>query len=665
MASSEKRTRGPNKQPPWSRNPDDGTTVLRLVLDASDPRQRGRIEAMFEGAYRVRRALQRDARARCRAYWAATHERARGPSAVRERLGLSRKALEDAAYAHLDAAPHLRRSVTKALAMHLADSVWTAAERHLFRDASGGRHGAPRASRWFDFTRLPGRARSHTHANKWETFRLHGTLAGHRAAYTDRDGDFVQPRRMRAVERSAWWRYDGPLAVVFSGLADGTLVLPVRLPTAPCNQPILDHHLADPSRWHKVDLVRRRDPHAPGGWRYEAHLMVLAQPYVSPAVAARRAQVALEAADRVAGIDVNVSNVTIASHEAGRELRLTRLARDAAQTRRDRGRARRERRRQRALDRSRRAANRAQYELSRRQQKRAQRRAARGLPEIEVLPMGPRKARSDGVPLQRYRRDQLSRGYQRLRATQAWHAEAAARLRRDQARQTAGEVVATHGYQLVVEDCDFSAWARSWGRALAAFSPATLLAAIDRESRAVGQVAGGRGGVVRASTRATALSQHCPCGARVDKRLADRVHACPSCGLRGDRDAVAAVLASFVVFDVAGEVASARVDYDAAADALPRIRRVMEASYQGWQDTLSESTDLSAREGSFLAWWTSTSRLSASRSDPGMARRNVGTASCSTRNEPGFGQTTSDRARMRTDMFNRYAQRWTYLRDTS
>jgi hypothetical protein len=83
------------------------------------------------------------------------------------------------------------------------------------------RHGMPRVGRWHDFTRLPGRARSHTTANKWETSRLCGTLAGHRAAYTDRTGDFVQPRHLRPVHSNAWWSYDGPLAIVFTGLADG------------------------------------------------------------------------------------------------------------------------------------------------------------------------------------------------------------------------------------------------------------------------------------------------------------------------------------------------------------------------------------------------------------------------------------------------------------
>jgi hypothetical protein len=194
VVSSEKRTRGPNQQVPWARRPEDGVSVLRLALDTSDPMQRARIEAMFRAAYAVRRAVQRDARDRARAYWAARHERARDPAAVRERLGLSRTALEHAAYAHLDAAPHLRRFVTKALAMHIADGVWTQTERHLFADARGQRHGMPRVGRWHDFTRLPGRARSHTTANKWETFRLCGTLVGHRAAYTDRTGDFGSSR---------------------------------------------------------------------------------------------------------------------------------------------------------------------------------------------------------------------------------------------------------------------------------------------------------------------------------------------------------------------------------------------------------------------------------------------------------------------------------------
>ena len=658
MGSSGKRTRGPNQQTPWARTPEDGLSVLRLSLDTHDPRQRARLEAMFRSAYTVRRAVQRDARDRARAYRAATHERARDPAKARARLGLSREALEHAAYAHLDAAPHLRRFVTKALAMHLADSVWTATERHLFPDARGRRYGIPRVGRWHDFKKLPGRARSHRKANKWETFRLVGTLAGHRAAYTDGDQDFVQPRRMRSVTSNDWWRYTGPLAVVFTGLGDGTLVVPVRLPTAPSNQPILEHHLADPSRWHKVELVRRQDPNVVGGWRYEAHLSVLITPYVSPTAAARRARAAIETIDRTAGVDVNVSNITVVSHAGGEDIRVSRLERDASQKQRERRRTRRERKRERALDRSRRAMNAAQYQLSKRQAKHARRRAERGLRPVEVIPMGPRHARADGVPRQSYRHDQLSASFRRGRAAQSADAAAATQARRDRARQVAADVVATHGYRLVVEDASVTAWSRSWGRAVAAFSPGLLVAAIDREARAVAALAGRSGGMLRAATHTTALSQHCPCGARVEKRLGDRVHRCPSCQLHADRDAVSAALASFVVFDKPGVSSSAQVDYAAATEALPAIRHALSIRSWGWQDTPSESTDLSAREGSSLSWSTSTP-------DPvAVARRTVGKAPCSTLDETGLRQTTPDRARVRTDMFHKY-DRWSYLRDTS
>ncbi|HEY0986743.1 MAG TPA: zinc ribbon domain-containing protein, partial [Kofleriaceae bacterium] len=226
-------------------------------------------------------------------------------------------------------------------------------------------------------------------------------------------------------------------------------------------------------------------------------------------------------------------------------------------------------------------------------------------------------------------------------------AAGAAQARRDRARQVAADIVATHGYQLIVEDASISAWSRSWGRAVVAFSPGRLIAAIDREARAVATVAGGDGGVQRAATRTTALSQHCPCGEWVPKGLADRVHRCPACQLHADRDAVAAVLASFVVFAAPGAPSSARVDHAAAANALPAIRRALSIPFSylgGWQDALSESTGLSAKEGSSLTWWTPTP-------DPvAVARRTVGMAPCPTLDETGARQTTPDRARTRTNM---------------
>lgn len=667
------RTRGPNKQRPWARRHEDGLSVLRLALDVADPVQRHRLASMFSAAYAIRRAVQRDARDRSRAYRAARHERQRDPGAVRARVGLSRPALEHAAYAHVDAAPHLRRFVTKALAMHLADSVWSATERHLFADASGKRHGMPGVGRYHEFLRLPGRARSHTKERKWETFRLHGSLDGHRAAYTEPDGRLFQPRRMRPIAdepAGSWWAYEGPLAVVFSGLPSGTLVLPVRLPAAPSNQPILDHHLADPTRWHKIDVVRRRDPNAIGGWRYEAHLMVLTTPYVSPRMAAKRAAAARHTIERSAGIDVNVSNLTVASHARGHDLRITRVERTGDDKARGIRRARRERRRLRALERSRRAANAAQYQLSKRQDKRARRRAAAGLAPVQVIPAGPRVARADGKPVQAYKKDVLSRSYRRGRAALAADAASVAQARRDHARQVARELVAQHGYQLVVEDTRLADWARAWGRSLAAFSPGWLVSAIDREASAVASVAGILGGVVRASTRTTALSQRCLCGARVGKTLGQRVHTCPACGLVADRDAMSAALGACVVLAERDLPGSATIDRDLARtlhyDVRTRVvlRDTLLSSVKGRQDVPSESTAHSARDGSFVA---EKGRTPSTPTWGGwVARRTVGTAPRATLDEPGHAnQTTPERARRRTHLFGDGLAYAMPLRDSS
>ncbi|MEV6926202.1 zinc ribbon domain-containing protein [Dactylosporangium sp. NPDC051485] len=76
-----------------------------------------------------------------------------------------------------------------------------------------------------------------------------------------------------------------------------------------------------------------------------------------------------------------------------------------------------------------------------------------------------------------------------------------------------------------------------------------LLTALRRETTAVAAHTGrGPGpGLVRAGTRRTAWTQHCLCGQRVPKDLADRRHHCPGCGLTGDRDLVAALIGAHTV----------------------------------------------------------------------------------------------------------------------
>ena len=247
--------------------------------------------------------------------------------------------------------------------------------------------------------------------------------------------------------------------------------------------------------------------------------------------------------------------------------------------------------------------NAQQYQLSKRQAKRARRREDAGLAVKPVIPAGPRLARSDGKPLQAYRKDSLSNGYRRDRAGQVAAAAAATQSRRDHARQVASTLVREHGFQLTVEDCDLRTWAVRWGRSLAAFSPGTLVLAIEREAEAVARVAGMPGGLLRASTQTTAMSQHCLCGSRVAKSLADRVHACPACGLRADRDAISATLAACVAFGNPAVPASARVDFatsrgllDAAATRAV-LCDTLTNSIRGRQDVPPESNAHSAHEG--------------------------------------------------------------------
>jgi len=565
--------------------------VIRLELDATDDVVRRRLEAQWEAVFRLRRALQRDAVARCRAYWAAHHERASDPKAVRARLGLSRKGIEAAAKCHIEASGWMRAHLTKAVGLHVADEVWETIDRHLFADASGQRHGAPRVGAWFDFTRIPGRARSHTKTTPtWETYRLVGTLDGHLATYrhpqlsatistaavaaTEPAGSSIlaQPARIPAppwpVSKS-WWDHNGALAVVFTGLPAGDLVLPVRLAQGAGQWPHLHHFLGNPVVWHKIDLVRVADRRAPGGWRYYAHLLVHQAGYQSPSTRARRAALP---AGRRAGVDANVSNLAVASfpHNRPSELTVAQIVCTPQQQRAAARAAKRARDRQRALDRSRRNTNPGQYGSSVRQRRRAERRTATGLPERQITnPGGARHCRADGRPVRAYRHDDLSGQYRRRRADHGAGAHALSAAKQSWATAVAAQIVATHGNAITVEDCRISTWARLWGKRIALFSPGMLVAALAAECAATG------GKLTRAGTRTTAMSQHCLCGARVPKTLAQRVHDCPQCGLRADRDIVSAALAACVTFTNTDDPHTATADYrlaHAARDGLASLQ---------------------------------------------------------------------------------------------
>ncbi|WP_317187538.1 zinc ribbon domain-containing protein [Mycobacterium avium] len=572
--------------------------VIRLELDVSDHRMRRRLERQWEAVFRLRRALQRDAAARCRAYWAAYHERADDPKALRARLGLSRKGIEAAAKAHIEASGWMRDHLTKAVGLHVAHEVWETIDRHLFADSAGRRHGPPRVGSWWDFGRIPGRARSHTKDQPtWETYRLVGTLDGHLTAYRHRHlpagvrtgcqaadrvagtSILAQPARLPAPTRpvsKSWWDHDGALAVVFTGLPGGDLVLPVRLPSGAGQWRHLAHFLADPTIWHKIDVVRVRDRRAPGGWRYYAHLLIHGSGYQSASTIARREQIP---SGRRVGVDANVSNLAIVSfpdaqpgHLDIEQLRCTDTQQRAADSS-----ARRARGRQRALDRSRRNTNSGQYGLSVRQHTRAVRRAAAGLPAKSVAnPGGSRHARVDGVPLRAHCHDALSQRYQRTRSDHAAEARRTSQAKRVRAAEVAAAIVAAHGNRITVEDCRISTWARLWGKRIALFSPGMLVTALGDECAASG------GRIYRVGTRSTAMSQHCPCGQRVPKMLAQRIHHCPHCGLHADRDLVSAALAACVELADPDDPCTAVVDYQ-----LAHALRDGLASQQEWEGSVN------------------------------------------------------------------------------
>jgi hypothetical protein len=623
-----RRFRGKNKNRRWTRDTDTELAVIRLPLDVHDPAIGHRTENLFSAMWSVKRALQRDARAAVDAYWAGDVRRETDAKAWRLELGLSREGMERRAYRHMENSQHLAHHVTKALVMHQADEVFeTSVSRHLFPDSSGRRFGRPKTGRWWDYARIPGRARSHTTDRKWETFRLHGTLAGHLDAYRHRDldrtvtspeqvaalpagiGVLEQPRQLPAPERptgriatgqvtakktpktraATWWDHTGALAVVFTGGAAsrrGDLVLPVRLPSGSGRWPRLLHFLNNPEVWHKIDLVRRQDTSAPGGWAYEAHLMVLAGGYASPATKARRQAAA--ALERVGGIDGNVSNLSVVSFPstfdpADGDIQATRIEPSAEELAALAKLRRKERGRKRALDRSRRASNPGQYQPSKRQQSRADRRQAVGLPTRTVaVPGGARAANKAGVPKQAYRRDVLSAGYRLNRARLTEAAATAAAAKDHHARRIAAEIVTGHGANLVVEDCDIRTWYRLWGKALQATTPGRLITAVGRECEKTG------GRMLRASTFTTKLSQTCFCGEKVTKTLGDRIHTCTACGLVGDRDKVAAALCAHVHLTDPDDPSTARL-------AIVQARHAQILFHEGLQEALSSQPQRGAR----------------------------------------------------------------------
>jgi transposase len=588
---------------------DQAISTLVVSLDTSDAHSRRRLETLYFTVHNLRRALQRDAQRLCRDYWARKDDRdALGWKAVADDLGLNRKGFERLARDHAANSGWATSHVPMQLVYAMADGVFENAARHLWSDASGHRAGALHVTPLHEFATIVGRGRSHTTQNKWETFRLCGTLEGHLDAYGHgahgehpTRGDVAklhagtpilrQKKRMKTPGTAKWSSYTGPLMMVFAGgpqSKEPELQLPLRLPQGRGSWDRIVHFLGRPDLWHKIDLVRRADSSAPCGWRYEMHLLVLNESYTSP-----RNRVLLDTVptNRTACVDVNVSNLAVVSVDATHgDPRSTMVARDASERDRLARAEAKKRRGQRRADRSRRAGNATQYAKSQAQVKRDERRAERGLrPVVDATPRGGRLSNAAGVPHQAYCRDHLSVTYRNLRRRQGERDRAQSLTKKARAHDVAVQLVAIHGTNWTCEDCNLTAWAKLWGKSLHAFAPGMVTAEL---------VARLGGSYVRVATGPTALSSHCLCGRRAKKDLGERYHVCGACGFTGHRDLVSAALGTCVVCADVSDPRSARVNFvkagvlqaELSATSIHPTSTNQVSTNHGYQDALTSQT---------------------------------------------------------------------------
>ena len=599
------RRRGKNKSVAWRIPEGQVTSTFVVSLDPSDAYARKRLQTLYFTMFNLRRALQRDAQRLCRAYWGRKEDRdTLGWKAVAEELSLNRNGFEQLARDHARNARWAMDHVSMALVSHMAAAIFENAARHLWPDNAGKRHGALHVTAPRNFATIHGRARSHTTANKWETFRLYGTLEGHLDAYghgalgehpTLADVATLSPgspvlRQLRMTTPGPTKRstYTGPLVMVFAGGSESTepeLQLPVRLPQGRGQWDRVVHFLSQPDLWHKIDLVRRADSSQPGGWRYEMHLLVLNGGYTS---ATNRALLDAAPTDRKSCVDVNVSNLAVVSVDVSHhDPRSTVVRTDASERDRLARAAAKRRRGERRVDRSRRASNAHQYAMSKAQVKRDERRAARGLRCVtDSTPRGVRLTSAAGVPRRAYRRDHLSANYRDQRRRLGERERAQSLTKHTHAHDVAVQLVAIHGANWLIEDCNLANWAKRWGKSLHAFAPGMVTAEL------AALVARRGGSFVKMATGPTALSSHCLCGHRVKKDLSTRTHHCGACGFSGDRDLVAGALGTCVVTDLS-DPSSARVDYTRAVVLLAAVTTTSTNrtfNSQGCQDALTSQT---------------------------------------------------------------------------
>ena len=204
----------------------------------------------------------------------------------------------------------------------------------------------------------------------------------------------------------------------------------------------------------------------------------------------------------VVGLDLGPTWLAVVSKDEALELPIAteeRLAQDQEMRRKQKN-------RQRALDRSRAAAN-------------------------------PHSRRKNGRSVSNVKQPQRTKRGQK-RQLKAADEQRKDRINRQKDRSNAVRTVMQAGIHIAMEDLNYKAWQKSlFGRRMLITSPGEFVSRLQREAEMLG------GSVHLIDAYKARASQTCLCGKYTGKKkLSQRVHECPYCGLAAHRDMVSAAL---------------------------------------------------------------------------------------------------------------------------
>ena len=132
------------------------------------------------------------------------------------------------------------------------------------------------------------------------------------------------------------------------------------------------------------------------------------------------------------------------------------------------------------------------------------------------------------------------------------------------------------GTTWLIENISYVSFQKNYGRSVGVRAPGMFVAIMKRKCKAFG------GEVIEFSTYHTKLSQTCLCGRIEKKKLSQRVHNCPECGLVMQRDLLSCFLALFVQDGI--------LQADLARKAWSSAEPLLQTAWRNAQSTSGESS---------------------------------------------------------------------------